>query len=354
MKKQPNRTTRLLARLLASAASIGLALALTMQMFVHMPKVYAYAVDVPATGKNIAHSSFHYDMTRVLALGAGFTVREAEYLAAATEAMDNGAFRGYTGVLAIINNIQRFPRVSGNNSYFYHWARRGPDYPPANSPQAQSDTCIYFDNSGQTSYGSRPCRKTPQGHVWELYEIRDWAINGSFINPPTKRPVTARTFRGPFIPVRGKTLEALAIYLHSLGDSYSHDFCMQKGVVRQHDPTSPVCTAQWHTTQEFASGQSVPTTIIAAKEIWKVLKDNRPSFSACKARAPWTDNEAQNFIETFVKTGTPGDGTERMNYAKAEFDRIDASCNPRTFAFDFFFGLDVEDPILSASIWKRI
>lgn len=350
MKTHSHVWSNVISRL-PKTTTVVLALSVMMQTFVCVPKVYGYAVDVPASGTiKVAHSSFHYDMTRVLALGAGFTVDEAEYLAAATEAMDNGAFRGYTGVLAIINNIQRFPRVSGNNSYFYHWGRRGPDYPRAAFSQAQSDTCIYFDHSGQTSYASRPCRKTPQGHVWEIYEIRDWALNGAYINPPGKRPVTARSPRGPFLPVRGKTIEALAIYVHTLGDSYSHDLCMQKDVVRQHNPASKYCTAQWHTTEEFADGQSVPTTIIAANEIWKVLKDNRARFSTCKASAPWTDMDAQRFIETFVKTGTASDGTERANYCKAEFDKIVAACQRRAFLFDFF---GLEDANLAASIWKR-
>lgn len=339
---------------LAKTMTTMLALAVWLQTFGGLPKAYGYAVDIPATGRNIAHSSFHYDMTRVLALGAGFTVDEAEYLASATEAMDNGLFRGYTGVLAIIKNIQRFPRVSGDNSYFYHWGRRGPDYPKSAFPQAQSDTCIYFDHSRQTSYGSRPCRKTRQGqHIWEIYEIRDWALNGALINPPGKRPVTARTLRGPFVPVRGKTLEALAIYVHTLADSYSHDLCMQKNVVRQHNPASKFCTAQWHTTEEFADGQSVPTTIIAANEVWKVLKENRDSFSACKAPAPWTDAEAQKFIETFVKTGTAGDGTERANYGKAEFNKIAAACKQRAALFDLIFGFDFEDANLALSGWNR-
>jgi hypothetical protein len=94
MKTQSSHTqSKFLASLYRTLRTV-VALSIVMQMGLFMPVAYGYASDDTYTwrGKPVSHSTFHRDLTRVLALGAGFSDEEAHWLEAITEGVDTGEF----------------------------------------------------------------------------------------------------------------------------------------------------------------------------------------------------------------------------------------------------------------------
>ncbi|MGH8057899.1 MAG: hypothetical protein ACREOH_11800, partial [Candidatus Entotheonellia bacterium] len=68
---------------------------------------------------------------------------------------------------------------------------------------------------------------------------------------------------------------ALAISLHALADSYSHEACMKNAQFRGHKPSPPECTAIfWHLDAEYGAGgqaAGVPYTKEAGLATWLAL-----------------------------------------------------------------------------------
>src|SRR5204863_3107125 len=94
-----------------------------------VPVTYGYNADATNTMTGLAtHSSFHYEMVRVLAILAGFKTNEAEEIAVAGEAVDLGTFTGYAlsnGAKTLtIQNTGRF----GPTGLLYQFARRSAQY----------------------------------------------------------------------------------------------------------------------------------------------------------------------------------------------------------------------------------
>lgn len=250
------------------------------------------------------HSSFHYEMVRVLALLAGFNKDEAEQIAVAGEAVDLGTFTGYklaNGAKSLtIRNTNRF----GPNGRFYHFARRSSLYEQAGAPGSKGNTCDYFTGGARNNPNTAPC--TAKGP--ELDQIKNWA----FALPGPKPDSGQLPKDGLNKPVKPKSLIALGIYLHSIGDTYSHEQCMIVQTFRFHKPKPASCNAAWHTDYPVGDfGDGLPFTEPAAEEVWRALRQYKGAESS---RLP-------SFIAEFIKTS---DACSRVKLAVDTFNALTA------------------------------
>ncbi|MGH7493915.1 MAG: hypothetical protein ACREOO_16170 [bacterium] len=249
--------------------------------------------------KNLAaHSTFHYELTRTLARAAGFTAVEAESLAVINEAMDAETFTGETGVTIQLNGTRR---VSDTGQY-WHFARR----------DSSNATGEYLHPGGRNTcaYFTRQFTRSCPGEAPEMNEIEDWAIYAS--DSPSPGAPQISYDRGQTLhSVTGKSLPALAVYLHALADSYSHEACMASAQVRTHKPRPSECSAvHWHTQAEFGDhaeiDKGVNYTREAAQAVWLALKWFRQQTGRAEP-ALWTDEQASEFIQSWVKLDSAQD-----------------------------------------------
>lgn len=276
---------------------------------------HGFAADatVEITGLSKAHGSFHYEMTRVLAMQAGFTEEQAETIAVACEAVDAGDFTGYQITLengttkTVTVTIKNTERTSKNN-LFYHFARRSAQYGQVTEVAGSTaNTCDYFTGGNTNNPTTAPC--TTKGP--ELDQIKNWAFRLDGVKPDLNQ-LPQDGSRKPIVP---GSLAALAVYLHSVGDAYSHEKCMIDESLRSH-PAEPLqCSATWHIDAdgEFsAKNNGLPFTRAAAYEIWRGLRQFRH-----ESETP-TD-KAKEFIETFI---TKPNACERVAYAVQAFNDL--------------------------------
>lgn len=254
-----------------------------------LPSAWRYGEDIK-TENTAAHSTFHYELTRVLTRAAGFTSEEAELIAVADEATDTGNFKGeFSHSPSVeIDGTQR----SSQNVLYWHFARRDSNsaigewaYPGGRN------TCSYFIGTADA------CATDP-----ELSEIEKWAVQG--VNALSVETPLVSVNGSPKQPIAGKSNLALAIYLHALADSYSHEACMKTAQFRGHKPRPRSCTAvYWHEQAEFGNVQprdrGVPYTMEAAWATWLALKWFRQQ-NGLPEPPLWSDEKVQQFINDWA------------------------------------------------------
>ena len=120
---------------------------------------------------------------------------------------------------------------------------------------------------------------------------------------------TAALDGAPAAPVESGSLVALAIYLHSLADSYSHEKCGEDAHTRRHclpaKPDCPVsCTTEfWHGQSEYgASGSGVSFTKEAGRAVWQELRRYR-SVRELAGAPLWDDVTAEAFVDAWAGQG---------------------------------------------------
>jgi hypothetical protein len=300
MTQKPDRTVRKLKSVFAYSLTLPLVMALLLSG--SAPVSYGYNADATTAITRLrTHSSFHYEMVRVLAVLAGFNKDEAEEIAVAGEAVDLGTFTGYrlsNGAKTItIGNTGRF----GQNGLLYHFSRRSSRYEKADADGAQSNTCDYFKNGNPNNRYTAPC--TPPGP--ELDRIRNWAF--ALDGPkPTKSQLPVDASGRLIAP---KTLVALGIYLHSIGDTYSHEKCMIVQAFRFHKNQPPACNANWHNAPGEEFGDGTPFNKAAADEVWRALREYRGADGS----------NPPDFIKEFI---TKLDACERVKFAVDAFNDL--------------------------------
>ncbi len=134
-------------------------------------------------------SSVHYDVTRAFAICVGLSQQRAETIAQYNEATDQGQYGDATVTFAT------------------RWAP-----PPLGQPGAPNYTFFHVPSLG------------------DLDEIYAWAVQGEPLSPPLSS-ADADALAG--------TDAAFGVYLHALGDRYSHLACSTRGVVPH--PSVPMC-----------------------------------------------------------------------------------------------------------------
>lgn len=286
----------------AVISSLAMAMAVAVLLSGGLPVANGYNADATNTITGLAtHSSFHYEMVRVLAVLAGFNKDEAEEIAVAGEAVDLGTFTGYKltnhAITMTVRNTNRF----GPNGLLYHFARRSSQYESVNVPGSQSNTCEYFKNGNPNNKYTAPCTKKGP----ELDQIRNWAFA-----LPGPKPTSSELPLNKFgKPVQAKTLLALGIYLHSIGDTYSHEKCMIDQSWRFHKPNPFSCNANWHTDPRGDFGEGTPFTTVAADEVWKALRQ----YKGADGSSP------PSFITEFIAVKVACD---RVKFAVDAFNKL--------------------------------
>lgn len=300
----------------ALIASLAMAMVLSPLLYGRLPVAYGYNADATTAITGLAtHSSFHYEMVRVVAVLAGFTTDEAEEIGVAGEAVDLGTFTGYKlthrAKTVVIGNTGRF----GPNGLLYHFARRSSAYEKVPVPGSQSNTCEYFKNGNPANKYTAPC--TSKGP--ELDQIRNWAFD-----LPGPKPTSSQLpLNALGKPVKPKTLVALGIYLHSIGDTYSHEKCMIDQSWRFHKPNPFSCNTSWHTDPRGDFGEGTPFATDAGNEVWRALRQYKGADGS----------NVPSFIGEFIATK---DACARVKFAVDTFNKltnentvITCSANPR-------------------------
>jgi hypothetical protein len=298
------------------ALSLALMLLITLIVSSNPPVAHGFAADATRRITKLeSHGSFHYEMTRVLAKQAGFSTEEAEQIAVACEATDSGNFTGYemttTPNKGAVTVAFRNTKRGSKNNLFYHFARRSSQFTPVTEVTgATPNTCDHFVNGNPKNPTKAPC--TEKGP--ELDQIMNWAFN--------LRGVMPNKSQQPFYelgkPVERGSLTALGIFVHSLGDSYSHEKCMIDVQLRSH-PIQPFqCSPQWHIglDGEFCtSAQGYAFTKTAAFEVWHTLK----RFKTGNTNKEPIPQDVNEFITKFIATE---DACQRVYYAVYVFNQL--------------------------------
>ncbi len=299
------------------------------------PQAWGYAGDNLEGGP---HSTFHFNLVRTLAAAAGYSAADAQSIADVCEAVDRGAFAD-----VVLTGTARPDVHQGQQSIglYYHFGRRGAQNATGDYALPGNDTCQYFDaaNVASKTYAAGcplvwlvstagysgepgPCQVEDNGKTTpEVAEIELWAVYGRGL-PRFGAPTLAKD-GGTAQPVAARSLNALAIYLHSLADSYSHEACMEQCSFQGHSVGPASCTAVfWHAVAEYgpASVQNSGTqyTRNAAQAVWLTLKAYR-QVNGLTGSAKWTDQQAQAFWENWISLNT---GEEREKAADDAFSEL--------------------------------
>lgn len=288
----------------------------------------AYSEDTRSSADdshNDGHSTFHYELVRTLAVGAGYSVADAQLIADASDATDSFPSMRNTQLCSDITNSDTLnederlhilgtvrsqtddPQI-GEQSPYFHWPRRpatalsGESYTADAANGIDAETCGYFGAA---------C-------TYEVQQMEDWVFNANdqaFADTPVATPCAAMP-GGTYQTVPAGGLIALGIYLHGLGDSYSHQACMATGARTHEDSTTAVCDARsWHLEEEYgtdadgsADGAGTPFTRQGALAIWDALNWYGIYAVAPEGDAPTPassrDLNLDAFIDSFVSAET--------------------------------------------------
>ncbi len=317
-----------------SVAGLGLLSMLSMQ------SAGAYSEDMPPLDSydhsvSGGHSTFHYELVRTLAAAAGYTERntlgvmdskgellnDASLIAEAShatdtfpsemlatsrcEALTSGEARHPVTGQTLINDTENLYVVgtlrskdeSVAQTAFYHWPRRQAvspvtEYHYRHTDQIEAGTCDYFSNLQELPEKNDLCRANTVNFQAELNSMESWVFNADEAALLSNNGITTPCFAATgetFSYVPAGSVISLGIYLHSLGDSYSHQACMKINKTRSHTPLEDEgrrlqaheCNSIiWHTQEEYGVDAGDPElpdmgveyTKAAAMATWDALK----------------------------------------------------------------------------------
>ena len=222
------------------------------------------------------HSSYHYDLMKVLAIKAGLSQELTETIARYSALVDQiNPKNDYPYPLAL-NSISIPDTFTNWNESLAGTERGNPadnnfnektaiywHFPFRDSNDVISGPMIYgiYPRPGNISYRQNPYFwRVPLSY--NLTRIRDWALygGGTAGKPDNQTPVDVfyyNTDTQQYELIEPNSVQAFGIYLHSLGDSYSHEFCMVNDTIRSHPPSNDVCGLTYHTNYEYAYDESI-------------------------------------------------------------------------------------------------
>jgi len=325
-----------------------------------------------------AHSTFHYDLTLLLAVKAGFSSADAETIArycALTDQINPQVNYPYPNALNNISIPDTIPgwdeslagTERGNLGYqniFNEYPAQYWHFPLRDSTDTISGAMVYgeYPEAGDFSYRSQP-------YFWRvplvvyLQNIMRWAIYGEGDPglPDPATPVEAMYFDASvqqYQPVQPGSIQALGIYLHVLADSYSHEHCCVEDTLRSHPPTHDYCGLNYHSMYEYAYDTAIiagPQAEYSAHAIWRALREYK-RINAIGTPLHWItddngfqdgdgipdeleDNLNENYQESFIErwktpalTDLNGDG--KINHSDHTTSRI-LACNGALTGFSF-------------------
>ncbi|MFH1177343.1 MAG: PKD domain-containing protein, partial [Acidobacteriota bacterium] len=266
-----------------------------------------------------SHSTFHYELMRVLARAAGFSAADAELLAVANQAVDLLAFTGEAEGSPTVE-LAGTSRLEESTAKYFHFPRRNAANTAGQPFPGGRDTCAYFTGTSEACAAG----------ISEANALEGWAVSASGqLGVATPQ---AAINHAALAPVAGRSLVALAIYLHSLGDSFSHEKCMQESKTRRHClPTKPDCpmacsTELWHVQAEYGSNASgVSYTKEAVKAVWQALKLYRTE-NGLTGPALWDDAQASSFADAWAEKDRAALRRDLANSTYEEFGECHLEC----------------------------
>lgn len=257
------------------------------------------------------HSTFHYDLTLLLAVKMGFSPDTAELMARYCALVDQiNPKPGYPYPLAL-NNISIPDTIPtwdeslagterGNIFSSNGFEEKAPQYWhfPIKAP---NDTI-----SGGMVYGNYPQVYNPQyrnsPYFWRvpllpsLQNMLGWGVYGTGEpGNPEQAPAIVQYYnkeQNQYVAVEPGSLIAFAIYLHALADAYSHEHCMVEDTLRSHPPVHDFCGLNYHSHYEFAYDQAIvaePHAVPAIQAVWRALREYKRMNGPDKP-AFWTDD----------------------------------------------------------------
>lgn len=283
----------------------------------------ASSIGLMATGSNAMfedlkvaetgpHSTFHYELTRLLARATGFSQADSELIGVAAEVTDRMFFTGTAEGSPTIQ-LTGTERMDATKGAYFHWPRRNVNNATGEYQQPGGrDTCVFFTTTDKCVGGSG-----------EVNAIELWAVSNS-ATPAVGVP-SAAINGGASTPVQGGSLVALGIYLHAVADTYTHEPCMKKRKVRTHMGISslvPECSVQrWHDDEEFgpeSTNIGTKFTKEGGLAVWKALLNYRQK-NGLSSSAIWTESQAVSVIKTYSEME---EETDRAAYAQGLYDDL--------------------------------
>ena len=261
------------------------------------------------------HSTIHYDLTRLLAVKSGLSPDTAEIVARYCALVDQiNAQPGYPYSASL--NGTSIPDTFPD----WHESIAGTERGGLNNNAQKEYTAQYWHFpfrdpldtlTGSIVWGTYPVvaianfkHFTGPPHFWRvpitynLKHIMQWALyNGGEPGLPDElTPVEVKyadANSSGYQLVQPNSIQAFAIFLHSLADSYSHEECMVSDTIRAHPSTNLCCGLTYHSENEFAYD-----TIMRAKKhadacvhaIWRALREFKRIHHINSAAFYVTDN----------------------------------------------------------------
>ena len=273
----------------------------------------------------IKHSTFHFELTRLLLIKSGFSNADAELIARYCSLTDNANPINYVGhsypydtripplvYLGLITNTPQWSQsLAGTERCF--------TMPPYNSWQENSMAYIHFATrrgsdtiTGGYVYGAAfPTSYNQSDSAYPKYwrvgpnpfsidSLKNWAIydrpgsGGPGDKPDTIWYCDTSAVNHAYQKVQAGSFVALAILLHSVADSYSHEDCMFSSMIRTHrypnfNPTNE-CMGSYHRQEMAYDSASYGFDQIqsAAQAMWRVIREYKRIHPGVAGASIWT------------------------------------------------------------------
>ena len=245
-----------------------------------------------------SHSTFHYELTKLLAYEAGFPLTEAESIARYDVLVDllnpqeNYPNPGVIEFGTLFDSIPEWTeslagtertsnaRNSWNETPGVYW-----HFPFRNSADPVCGALVYGARYPIIPPPAADYTQSP--YYWRLTQtfqpdyltaMKQWAISGQGQPgfPNADAPDTAMYYDPVvhgYVPVQPGTLMALAIFLHCLADCYSHEQCMIEDTIRSHPPEVNCSGAYHYMELPYATNLYAYTHADrAAQAVWRALR----------------------------------------------------------------------------------
>ncbi len=271
-----------------------------------------------------AHSTFHYDLTKLLAYQAGFSMAEAETIARYCQLVDlsNTRYANYPYLVApgfsadfptwdeSLGGTERIgnPATNANGDLtgpFFHFPLRDPS----------------IALTGPMVYGSYPVGPNPGITFWpfplryDLTEIMNWGLYGQGMAGQSGNAPVAVVYRdgstnGRYRRVMPGSLIAMSIFLHAMQDSYSHEECSVQESLRLHTQVGN-CNGAYHFEELPYQNPTYGYIHVekCAQASWRVLREYI-AINNLGYAARWTTDANNNQIPDELEDDQDLDWTE--------------------------------------------
>ena len=320
-----------------SLALLSINLLLIVILFSTSKKAYSFAEEnadslgvsittLMSSAIPIHHSTFHFELTKLLLIKSGFSNADAELIARFCSVCDNANPINYLG-----HSYPYEPRIAplvllGTITFTPQWAQsiagtERCNFPPFNSWHENSAIYIHMAtrNGSDTLLGgyvygdtlpvSYNQADTASPKYWRIGpnpvsvdSLKNWALyDRAGIGGPGDKPNefwfcdTSALSTTHYQKVQPGSFVALAILLHSLADSYSHEHCMFTSMIRSHPVQAGFadeCRGTYHRKEMAYDSASYGFDQVhfAAQALWRVIREYKRTHPGVAGQTVWTED----------------------------------------------------------------